>query len=127
MNIPCVYACFYHGLLKSVYIVDKDYESMVTFMYNEVSKDHLTKKSSSLVSKHYPGMKIEITSNYWSQYPSDEVSCQLDVLYRFNCILPSGCIFISRATYLSCETERPVDVKITLPHSLATSSEDHSV
>ena len=119
--------CSYHGLLKSVYIVDKDYESTVRVFNSSVNKDRLARNSSSLVSKHYPGMKMEITSNYWSQYPSDEVSCQLAVPRYLDCIWPSGYIFISQATYLSCETERPVDVKITLPHSLATSSENHSV
>ena len=113
-------------MVKSVYIVDKDYVSTMTFLYSEVS-EHLTRQSSSLVSEDYPGIKIEITSNYWSQYPIDEVSCQLDVPDCLDCIWPSGYLFISRATYLSCETERPVDVKITLPHSLATSSENHSV
>ena len=92
----------------------------------DLSKDDLTRNSSSLVSEDYPGIKIEITSNYWSQYPSDEVSCQLTVPDELHCVWPSGYIFISEATYLSCETEQPVDVKITLPHSLATSNEDHS-
>ena len=122
-----VHVCSYHGLLTSVYIVYKDYESTMRFLYSEVSKDHLTRNSPSLVSEDYPGIKIEITSNYWSQYPSDELSCQLAVPDCLDCIWPSGHLFISKATYLSCETERPVDVKTTLPHSLATSSEDHSV
>ena len=94
---------------------------------HQVTQCHLTRNSSSLVSENCPGIKIEITSNYWSQYPSDEVSCQLAVPSFLNCIWPSGYIFIGRATYLSCETEQPVDVKITSPHSLATSSEDHSM
>ena len=121
-----MYVCFYHGLLKSVYVADKDYESTMIFLYSDFSKDHLTRNSSSLMSEDTPGIKMEITCSYWSQYPSDDISCQLTVPYWLNCIWPSGYIFISRATYLSCETERPVDVKITLPHSLATSSENHS-
>ena len=107
--------------------MDKNYESRMIIWTREVSKDHLTRNSSSLVSEYYPGVKIEITSNYWSQHQSDVISCQLAVPYELDCIWRSGYIFISQATYLSCETEQPVDVKITLPHSLATSSEDLSV
>ena len=103
----------------------KDYKSKMEISKYNFSKD-LTRNSSSLVSEAYPGIKMEITSNYWRQYPSDDVSCQLDVPDELDCIWPSGYTFISPPTYLSCETERPVDVKITLPHSLATSSEDHS-
>ena len=88
---------------------------------------HLTINSPSLVSKDYPGIKMEITSNYWSQYPSDEVSCQLDVPDLLDCIWPSGYLFISLPTYLSFDTERAVDVRITLPHPLPTSTEKHSV
>ena len=93
---------------------------------DEVSKDLLTRNSSSLVYKDFPGIKMKITGNYWSQYPSDEVSCRLAVPHLLDCIWPSGYLFISPATYLSCKTKRPIDAKITLPHSLATSSEDHS-
>ena len=106
--------------------MEKDYKSKIGILTYKFSKDDLTRFSSSLVHKHYPGIMMEITSNYWSQYPSDEISCLLALPYELNCIWPSGYIFISRPTYLRCETERPVDVKITLPHSLATSSEDHS-
>ena len=95
--------------------------------HHEVTSDHLTRNSPSLVSKDYPGIKMEITSNYWGWYPSDEVYCQLGVPDWLNCIWPSGYLFISRATYLSCDTEGTIDIKITLPHSLATSSENHSV
>ena len=116
----------YIEFFKSVYLVEKDHESKMVFWYGDLSKDHLTRKSSSFVHEHYPGMKIEITSNHWSQYPSDEVSCKLGAPSWLDCIWPSGYIFISKAAYLSCETEQSVDVKITLPHSLATSSEDYS-
>ena len=98
---------------------------MTGFWDNEVSSDHLTRNSPSLVSNNYLGIKIEITSNYWGWYPSDEVYCQLAVPDWLNCNWPSGYLFISRATYLSCE--RAVDVKITLLHSLKTSSENHSM
>ena len=123
----CISNVFQVDLLKSIYVVDKDYELTMRIWDSNVSKDHLTRNSSSLVSNNYPEIKMEITSNYWSQYPSDEVSCQLAVPGWLDCIWPSGYLFISRATYLSCETERSVDVKTTLPHSLATSSENHSV
>ena len=118
--------CSYNEFFKSVYLVAKDYESRMEIWGVDVSEDHLTRNSSSLVYKGYPGIKMEITSNYWSQYPSDEVYCKLGVPDSLDCIWPSGYIFISLPTYLSCETERPADVKITLLHSLATSSEDHS-
>ena len=97
--------------------------------WSKVSNDHLTRNSPSLVSNNYmyPGIKMEITSNYWGRYPSDEVYCQLGVPDELNCIWPSGYLFISGATYLSCDTERAVDVRITLLHSLTTSSENHSV
>ena len=107
--------------------MEKDYKSKMGISKYNFSNDDLTRNSSSLVHEHYPGIKMEITSNYWSQYPSDEVFCQLDVPDELDCIWPSGYIFISPATYLMCETERPVDVKITLPHPLATSIENHSV
>ena len=118
--------CSCNEFFKSVYLVAKDYESRMEIWYSEVSKDHLTRNSSSLLCEHYPGIKMEISSNYWSQYPSDEVSCQLAVPRDLDCIWPSGYIFINQPTYLSCETEQPVDVNITLLHSLPTSSEDHS-
>ena len=118
--------CSCNEFFKSVYLVAKDHESTMKILDFKVSKDHLTRNSSSLVYNDFPGTKIEITSNYWSQYPSDEVYCELGIPHELDCIWPSGYIFISPATYLSCKTKRPIKAKITLPHSLATSSEDHS-
>ena len=101
-------------------------KSRMTIEHFDWSKVKLTRISSSLVSKTYHGIKMEISSNYWSQYLSDDVSFQIAEPDVLDCIWPSGYIFISRPTYLSCNTKRPIDAKITLPHSLATSSEDHS-
>ena len=126
--------CSYNEFFKSVYVVDKDYKSKMMILYNESKMEiknyemskNLTRNSSSLVCEDYPGIKMEITSNYWSQYPSDMVSCQLGVPDELDCIWPSGYLFISLPTYLSCKTKRPIDAKITLLHLLPTSSEDHS-
>ena len=118
--------CSCNEFFKSVYLVAKDYTSRMKILDFKVSKDHLTRNSSSLVYIDFPGIKMEITSNYWSQYPSDEVYCELGIPRELDFIWPSGYIFISPATYLSCKTKRPIKAKITLPHSLATSSEDHS-
>ena len=126
--------CSYNEFFKSVYVVDKDYKSKMIILYNESKMEieyyekgkTLTRNSSSLVCEDYPGIEMEITSDYWSQYPFDKVSCQLGVPDELDCIWPSGYLFISLPTYLSCKTKRPIDAKITLPQSLATSSEDHS-
>ena len=68
-------------------------------------------------------IKIQILKKYWSQDSSKVLSCCLAAGLK-NYGKNSGFILISPMFHLSCDSEQPVEVLLTVPHSLATPSED---
>ena len=96
--------------------------SMRSFKLRRV---HLTSEHCSDVLKDH-NVKIVISPNYWTEYPLDVVRCESVVPDSMNCIWPSGYIFITQQIYLNFVKEWPVEVQLTLPHSLANCSEHYS-
>ena len=70
-------------------------------------------------------IKIQILKKYWSQDSSKVLSCCIAAgLKGIGRIGSSGFILISPMFHLSCDSEQPVEVLLTVPHSLVTPSED---
>ena len=90
----------------------------------KLSRVHLTREHCSYVFKDH-NIKIVISPNYWNEYPLDVVLSESVVPDWMNCICPSGYIFITQQIYLNFVKEWPVEVQLTLPHSLANCSEDY--
>ena len=104
---------------------EKNHDSNTWYSDKNISRVYLTREHCSYVFKDH-NIEIVISPNYWNEYPLDVVVCESVVPDWMNCIWPSGNIFITQQIYLNFFKERPVEVQLTLPHSLANCSEDYS-
>ena len=105
---------------------EKTHDSYIQWYSNEnLSSNYLTREHCSYVLKDHK-IEIVISPNYWNEYPLDVVLCESVLPGGQNCIWPSGYIFITQQIYLNFVKEWPVEVQLTLPHSLANCSEDYS-
>ena len=68
-------------------------------------------------------IKIHILKKYWSQGSSKVLTFCLATGLKDEG-LTQEFILISPIFHLSCDSEQPVEVLLTVPHSLVTSSED---
>ena len=89
----------------------------------EVVEVDLAISEPSLVLEDHD-IKIQILKKYWSQDSSKVLSCCLAAGLKEVGGINSGFILISPVFYLSCDSEQPVEVLLTVPHSLVTPSED---
>ena len=88
----------------------------------DVVRADLTISEPSLVLEDHD-IKIQILKKYWSQDSSKVLSCCLAAGLEERGG-SSGFILISPMFYLNCDSEQPVEVLLTVPHSLVTPSED---
>ena len=98
------------------------YEYLKFEQVGDVVRADLTISEPSLVLEDHD-IKIQILKKYWSQDSSKVLSCCLAAGLKGRGG-SSGFILISPMFYLSCDSEQPVEVLLTVPHSLATPSED---
>ena len=82
----------------------------------------LTISEPSLESEDHD-IKIQITEEYWNEDTTKMLHCSLAAGLNDYGLIPNH-ILISPLFYLSCETDQPVEVQCTLPHSLVTPSKD---
>ena len=93
-----------------------------------VVRADLTISEPSLVLEDHD-IKIQILKKYWSQDSSKVLSCCLaaglkDESLVVSSVRNSDFILISPVFHLSCDSKQPVEVLLTVPHSLVTPSED---
>ena len=86
-----------------------------------VRADLTISEPSHMLEDH--DIKIQILKKYWSQDSSKVLSCCLAAGLEGR-EGSSSFILISPMFYLSCDSEQPVEVLLTVPHSLVTPSED---
>ena len=103
----------------------------------DVVRADLTISEPSLVLEDHD-IKIQILKKYWSQDSSKVLNCCLAAGLKSGGPNVAGLegigqngigefpgfILISPMFYLSCDSEQPVEVLLTVPHSLVTPSED---
>ena len=87
----------------------------------DVVRADLTISEPSLVLENHD-IKIQILKKYWSQDSSKVLNCCLAAGLKG--ALTPGFILISPVFHLSCDSEQPVEVLLTVSHSLVTPSED---
>ena len=89
----------------------------------DVVQADLTISEPSLKSEDHD-IKIQITEEYWNEDTTKMLHCSLAAgLNNYGDPIPNF-ILTSPLFYLSCETDQPVEVQLTVPHVLVTLSKD---
>ena len=105
--------------------ISLEFEQVIDLRFEQVGDvvraDLTISEPSHVLEDH--DIKIQILKKYWSQDSSKILSCCLAAGLKDGGQNP-GFILISPMFHLSCDSEQPVEVLLTVPHSLVTPSED---
>ena len=108
-------------ILCSVFLIEGG--SLEFDQVEDVVQADLTISEPSLESEDHD-IKIQITEEYWNEDATRMLHCSLaSGLNGYGDHIP-GFFLISPLFYLSCETDQPVEVQLTVPHVLVTLSKD---
>lgn len=84
--------------------------------------------SNRMVFSEAHGLKLRVSENHWLQDREGTLEVCLCASMHFNHSYPPGYSIVSPICFVSCKTERPCEIRLTLPHALAplTSAEDRA-